>query len=80
MNQAALIKHEIYGKLSQLSKAELNSVAEFIDFVQHKKQQPQKKKILKLQGILADYDIDLKGVKKLKEESWQHLEGEFANE
>ena len=58
MNKAALIKHEIYGKLSGLSGPELNSVADFIDFVQHKKQQPLKKKNIKLQGILANYNFD----------------------
>lgn len=80
MNEAALIKHEIYGKLTRLSGAELNSVADFIDFVQHKKQQPVKKKIVKLQGILADYDFELTDLKKFKQESWKHLEGEFENE
>ena len=58
MNKAALIKHEIYGKLIGLSGPELNSVADFIDFVQHKKQQPLKKKNIKLQGILANYNFD----------------------
>ena len=80
MNETALKKHEIYGKLMRLSGQELHSVADFIDFVQHKKQQPPKKKIIKLQGILADYDLDLFNLKKFKEESWRHLEGEFENE
>ena len=80
MNQAALIKHEIYGKLNRLSGAELNSVATFIDFVHHQKQPVSKKKIIKLQGILADYDLDLSDLKKFKSESWKHLEGEFTNE
>ena len=80
MNEAALIKHEIYGKLIRLSGAELNSVADFIDFVQHKKQQPLKKKNIRLQGILADYDFEFADLKKLRKESWQHLEKEFGNE
>lgn len=80
MNEAALIKHEIYGKLARLSGAELNSVADYIDFVRHKKQQPLRKKIIKLQGILSDYDFDLTDLDKFKQGSWQHLEGEFENE
>ena len=80
MNEAALIKHEIYGKLARLSGAELNSIADFIDFVQHKQQQPSKKKNIVLQGVLADYDLDLSDMKKNREESWKHLEGEFENE
>jgi hypothetical protein len=80
MNEAALKKHAIYGKLSRLSGAELNSVADFIDFVQHKKQQTPKKKVIKLHGILADYDLDLAGLKEFKKKSWKHLEGEFENE
>ncbi len=80
MNEAALKKHEIYGKLMRLSGQELHSVADFIDFVQYKKQPSRKKKVTKLQGILADYDLNLSGLKKIKEESWRHLEGEFENE
>jgi len=80
MNEAALIKHEIYGKLSRLSGAELSSIAEYIDFVRHKKQQPLKKKNIKLQGILSDYDLNLADLNKFKQGSWRHLEGEFENE
>ncbi len=80
MNEAALIRHEIYGKLTRLSGAELNSVADFIDFVQHKKQRPLKKKTIKLQGILTGYDLEVTNLKKFKEESWSHLEGEFKDE
>lgn len=80
MNEAALIKHDIYGKLTRLSEAELNSVADFIDFVQHKKQRLQKKKIIKLQGVLAGYDLDVSNLKKIREETWRHLDGEFKDE
>ena len=80
MNEAALIKHEIYGKLSRLSGAELSSIADYIDFVRHKKQRPLKKKTIKLQGILANYDFDLAALNKFKKDSWEHLEGEFENE
>lgn len=80
MNDAALIRHDIYGKLIRLSEAELNSVADFIDFVQHKKQRLQKKKIIKLQGVLAGYDLDASNLKNIREESWRHLDGEFNDE
>jgi hypothetical protein len=79
MNEAALIKQEIYNKLARLSGVELNSIADFIDFVQHKKQLPLKKQI-KLQGVLAGYDLDLSDLNKYKQGSWQHLEGELDNE
>lgn len=80
MNKAAIIKHEIYGKLAKMSGAELNSVADFIDFVQHKKQRAQKKKLIKLQGVLAGYDLDLNDLKKHRKQSWEHLEKEFGDE
>ncbi len=80
MNEAALIKHKIYNKIARLSGAELNSIADFIDFVQHKKQPPLKKKNIKLQGILADYNLDLSDLNTFKQESWQHLEGEIDSE
>jgi hypothetical protein len=80
MNEAALIRHDIYGKLTRLSEAELHSVADFIDFVQHKNQRLQKKKIIKLQGVLAGYDLDVSNLKKIREETWRHLDGEFKDE
>lgn len=80
MNEAALIKHGIYSKLIRLSGAELHSVSDFIDFVHHKRQQPAKKINIQLQGILADYTFDLSDVKKLRNDSWKHLEREFENE
>jgi len=80
MNEAALIRHEIYGKLTGLSGSELNSIADFIDFVQHKKQRSSKKKNIKLQGVLAGYDLEVSNLKKIKEESWSHLEGELKDE
>lgn len=80
MNEAALIKHGIYSKLIRLSGAELHSVSDFIDFVHHKKQHPTKKINIQLQGILADYIFDLSDVKKLRNDSWKHLEREFENE
>lgn len=80
MNKAALIKHEIYGKLIGLSGSELNSVVDFIDFVQHKKQQPLKKKNIKLQGILSNYNFDFADLKEFRKDSWKHLEKEIDNE
>ena len=81
MNEAAIKKHEIYNKLGDLSGPELGSVADFIDFMKHKKKtQPTKKKIIQLQGILKDYDVDFGDLKKFKQESWKHLEEELGNE
>ncbi|RUM34340.1 MAG: hypothetical protein DSY58_08270 [Desulfobulbus sp.] len=80
MNEAALIKHGIYSKLIKLSGAELHSVSDFIDFVHHKKQQSAKRTNIQLQGILADYTFDLSDVKKLRNDSWKHLEREFEDE
>ena len=80
MNEAALIKHGIYSKLIRPSGAELHSVADFIDFVHHKKQQPAKRRNIQLQGILTEYTFDLSDVEKLRKDSWKHLEGEFENE
>lgn len=78
MDRTALKKHEIYSKLSQLSEQELRTIADFIDFMRHKKKLKDKK-ILKLEGILKDYDIDLSDLKKLKGETWKHVDEEFLN-
>lgn len=79
MNTAALKKHEIYNKLAELDEQELGVVADYIDFMRYKKQLGEKK-ILKLQGVLKGYDIDLSALKKFKEETWKHVDEEFASE
>lgn len=80
MNEAAIKKHEIYNKLGDLSDQELGSIADFIDFMKHKKKQPTEKNIIKLQGILQGYDVDFGELKKLRQGSWEHLEEEFRDE
>lgn len=79
MNFAALTKHEIYNKLSGFSEKELASIADFIDFMRHQKS-IKPKKVIKLQGILKDHDIDLSDLKRFKVQTWQHLNQEFADE
>jgi hypothetical protein len=78
MNEAAIKKHEIYNKLWALSSKDLGSVADFIDFMQHKKKPTTKKKIIKLQGVLQGFDVDFGELKKFQIESWNHLEEEFG--
>jgi len=80
MNKAAIKKHEIYGKLRRLTGSELSTVADFIDFMRYKRHPPQERKIIKLQGILSEYDIDLSAIKEFKKNSWKHLEEEFDSE
>jgi hypothetical protein len=78
MDRTAFNKHEIYSKLSELSEQELRTIADFIDFMRHKKKL-EEKKILKFEGILKDYDIDLSDLKNFKEETWKHVDEEFLN-
>jgi len=78
MNKAAITKHDIYNKLFGFTEQDLGAIANFIDFMRHKKQL-EEKKVLKLQGILKDYDIDFSDLKKFKEQTWEHLEQEFSN-
>jgi len=78
MNKAALKKHEIYNKLTQLTEGELESIADYVDFMRYKKQAGEKK-IIKLEGILKDYDIDLSALKAFKKQTWQHVDEEFIN-
>lgn len=79
MNKAALTKHQIYNKLAGLSEKELTSIADYVDFMRHQKK-ISSKKVLKLQGIIKGQDIDLYALKKFKEETWRHLDREFADE
>lgn len=78
MNKAAITKHDIYNKLFGFTEKDLGAIANFIDFMRHKKQL-EEKKVLKLQGILKNYDIDFSDLKKFKEQAWEHLEQEFSN-
>jgi hypothetical protein len=75
MNKAAITKHDIYNKLIGFTEQDLIAIANFIDFMRHKKQL-EEKKVLKLQGILKDYDIDFSDLKKFKKQAWEHVEQE----
>ncbi|OKY75198.1 MAG: hypothetical protein BM485_09470 [Desulfobulbaceae bacterium DB1] len=80
MNEAAIKKHEIYGKLRDLSGLELRTIGDFIDFVRHKKRKSDKPRLIKLEGVLKGYEIDAAGLAKLRDKNWQHLEDEFSGE
>ena len=43
MNKAALTKHEIYNKLAGLSAKDLDSIANFVDFMRHQKRSNPKR-------------------------------------
>ncbi len=79
MNNAALKKHEIYNKLTELTEQELGSVADYVDFMRHKKQL-EEGKTLKLEGILKGCHIDLSCLEELKEKTWKHVDEESAGE
>jgi uncharacterized protein (DUF433 family) len=78
MNKAALKKHEIYNKLMELTEQELTAIVDYIDTVRHKKR-VEEKKMIKLEGILKDYNIDFSDLKELKEETWKHVDDESIN-
>ncbi len=78
MNKAAITKHEIYNKLVGFSEQDLDAIANFIDFMRHKKKLGAKK-VIKLEGILKDYDIDFSDLKKFKQQTWQHVDQEFSD-
>ena len=78
MDKAAIAKHEIYNKLIGFTEQDLNAIANFIDFMRHKNKL-EDKKVLKLQGILKDHDIDFSDLKKFKQDTWEHVEQEFLN-
>jgi hypothetical protein len=78
MNKAAIAKHEIYNNLPDFSEQELSYLANFIDFMRHKKKIGQKK-IIRLEGSLKGYDIDLSVLKEFKEQTWQHVDQEICN-
>lgn len=61
-----------------LKYSDWSAIANFIDFMRHKKQL-EEKKVLKLQGILKDYDIDFSDLKKFKKQAWEHVEQEFSD-
>ena len=78
MNKAAITKHDIYNKLIGFTEQDLSAIANFIDFMRHKKKL-EEKGVLKLQGILKDYDIDFSDLKKFKKRAWEHVEQEFSD-
>lgn len=76
MNKAAITKHEIYNKLVRFSEQDLSDIANFLDFMRHKKQLGAKK-VVKLEGILKGHDIDLSALKAFKKQTWQHVDQEL---
>ena len=80
MNKAALQKNEIYNKLLDLDEKELGAIGEYIDFMRHRKHLNEKKKLIKLKGILKNYHIDLADLKNLKKETSKHLSAESLSE
>jgi len=78
MNKAAITKHEIFNKLVGFTEQDLIDIENFIDFMRHKKKLKEKK-IVKLEGILKDRDIDFSVLKELKKNTWEHVGQEFEN-
>jgi len=78
MNKAAITKSEICNKLLGFSEQDLSTIASFIDFMRHKKQLADKK-VVKLEGILKECDIDFSDLKKFKDQTWKHVEQEFID-
>lgn len=78
MNKAALTKHEIYNKLIGFSEQDLDAIANFIDFMRHKKKL-EGNKIVKLEGILKGQDIDLSALNEFKQKTWKHVDQELGN-
>jgi hypothetical protein len=78
MKKSAVQKHEIYNKLSELDEEELGAIAEYIDSIRRKKH-VEEKKIIKLEGILKGYHVDLADLKKFKKETWHHVDKESAS-
>jgi hypothetical protein len=78
MNKAAQTKHEIYNKLTGFTEQDLGAIADYIDFMRHKKRL-EEKKLIKLEGVLRGYNIDFSDLKKFKEQTWQHVNEELVS-
>jgi len=78
MNKAALTKHEIYNKLFEFTEHDLDAVVNFIDFMRYKRKL-EAKKVIKLEGILKGYDIDIADLKEFKQQTWKHVDQEFCS-
>lgn len=78
MNKTAIIKHNIYNQLVDFSEQDLSDIANFIDFMRYKKKLGAKK-VVKLEGILKDHDIDLSILKECKQQTWHHVDQELDN-
>ncbi len=78
MNKEAIIKHDIYQKLSGFSEQDLYAIVNFIDFMGQKKTL-EGKKLIKLGGILKGKTIDFSELDNLKKDTWKHVEEEYLN-
>jgi len=78
MNKEAIVKHDIYHKLSGFSEQDLHAIANFIDSMRHQKKLVSKK-VMKLEGILEGHEIDFSALRDLKQETWKHVDEEALN-
>ena len=69
----------LHNKPAGFSEKNLASIAHFVDFMRPQKNL-KSKKLLKLQGILKDYDIDLSELTQFKDQSWKYVDQEFSDE
>ena len=78
MNKAAITKHKIYNKLVGFTEQDLVDISEYIDFVRYRRGIGEKK-VVRLEGLLKNYDIDLSDLKAFRKETWQHVDSESDN-
>ncbi|WP_446009416.1 hypothetical protein [Candidatus Electrothrix sp.] len=78
MNKAAITKQKIYNKLVGFTEQDLVDVSEYIDFVRYRRGIGEKK-VVRLEGLLKNYDIDLSDLKAFRKETWQHVDLESDN-
>ncbi len=77
---ATLKKREIYNKLAEFTDQELTTIITFIDFIRYQHTgRAETRKIMKLEGILKDYTIDVSDLKNLRKQIWEHVDEECLN-
>ncbi|MFQ5641764.1 MAG: hypothetical protein ACE5IR_27630 [bacterium] len=67
--------HKVYEALKSLPDESLEKVWEFIEFVRYSQKNNDRSGIIKLGGILAEFDIDISedDIAEARKEMWQHL-------
>lgn len=75
MQNGTVIHQEIYQALQSLPTESLKEVWQFIEFIRFKKNEVAEARVIKLRGLLSNYNVDFseEAISQARGEVWHNL-------